>query len=126
MVPRRAGTVAPVVFIIVAVIGLALVACADPVAKGRIEGEVRAGGACGSAAGAVCLPRAVAGEVQAQRDGKVEASTRTSPTGRYELMVDAGHYDVVVDAGGGAPVCGPVAVDIRAAGSTTVDIHCGR
>jgi hypothetical protein len=40
-------------------------------------------------------------------------------------MVDAGHYDVVLDAGGGGPVCGPVAVDIRAAGSKTVDIDCG-
>jgi len=121
MAPRRAGTTA----ILATVTGLALAACADPVAsKGRIQGEVRAGGACGTRAGAICLSRAVVGEVRAQRDGEVKASTRTNPTGRYELLLEAGHYTVVVDAGGGAPVCGPIAVDVRAAGSKTVDIDC--
>ena len=79
--------------------------CDEPQAtRGRVEGLVRAGPTCPVAQqGQLCLPRAVDGEVQAVRDGKVEARARTSPMGAYELAVTAGDYTLMVDVGGPFP-----------------------
>jgi len=110
------------------VVGVALcVGCSEQViSKGRVAGQVRVGAACPTQQqGQVCLPRAVDGEVRAIRDGEVKARTRTGPTGRYELSLAAGSYTLVVDVSGPTPRCPQTAVDVRAAGSGTVDIDCG-
>ena len=110
------------------VVGVALcVGCSEQViSKGRVAGQVRAGAACPTQQqGQVCLPRAVDGEVRAVRDGEVKARTRTGPTGRYELSLTAGAYTLVVAVSGPSPQCPQMAVDVRAAGSGTVDINCG-
>ena len=101
-------------------------ACSEQVvSKGRVVGQVRAGAACPTQQqGQVCLPRAVDGEIRAVRDGQVKARTRTGPTGRYELSLAAGAYTLVVAVGGPSPQCPETAIDVRAAGSGTVDIDC--
>ena len=104
-----------------------LAACDEPRAsRGRVEGTVRAGPTCPvQQQGQLCLPRAVDGEVQAVRDGAVVARARTSPTGVYELAIDAGDYTLVVDTGGQPfPQCPPIAVQIEVAVTATVDIDC--
>ena len=55
---------------------------------------------------------------------EVKARTRTGPTGRYELSLPAGSYTLVVAVSGPTPQCPQTAVDVRAAGSGTVDIDC--
>lgn len=123
MLPRAARI--PAVAALVA--GALCSACSEQViSKGRVAGQVRAGAACPTQQqGQVCLPRAVDGEVRAMRDGEVKARTRTGPTGRYELSLAPGAYTLVVAVGGPSPRCPQLAVDVRAAGSGTVDIDCG-
>ena len=127
MPPRAARTRPPAGLLVTLVAGVALcVGCSEQViSKGRVAGQVRAGAACPTQQqGQVCLPRAVDGEVRAVRDGKVKARTRTGPTGRYELSLSAGTYTLVVAVGGPSPQCPQMEVDVRAAGSGTVDIDC--
>ena len=126
MLPRAART-RLLAGLLALVAGVALcVGCSEQViSKGRVAGQVRAGAACPTPQqGQVCLPRAVDGEVRAVRDGKVKARTRTGPTGRYELSLSAGTYTLVVAVGGPSPQCPQMEVDVRAAGSGTVDIDC--
>ena len=128
MLPRAARTRALTGLLVTLGVGLALCSsCSEQViSKGRVAGQVRAGAACPTQQqGQVCLPRAVDGEVRAVRDGKVKARTRTGPTGRYELSLSAGTYTLVVAVSGPSPRCPQMAVDVRAAGSGTVDIDCG-
>ena len=104
---------------------LLLGGCDEPQTKGRVEGVVLAAPTCPvQQQGQLCLPRAVEGEVQAVRDGRVEASTRTSPTGHYELALAAGEYVLIVDVGGSLPACPQLLAVVRAAATTTVDIDC--
>jgi hypothetical protein len=127
MLPRAARTRPLTGLLVTVVVGLALcVGCSDQViSKGRVAGQVRAGAACPTQQqGQVCLPRAVDGEVRAIRDGEVKARTRTGPTGRYELSLNAGTYTLVVAVGGPSPQCPQTEVDVRVAGSGTVDIDC--
>ena len=127
MLPRAARTRALTGLLVALVVGLALCSgCSEQVvSKGRVDGQVRAGATCPTQQqGQVCLPRAVDGEVRAIRDGEVKARTRTGPTGRYELSLAPGAYTLVVAVGGPSPQCPQMAVDVRAAGSGTVDIDC--
>ena len=124
MLPRAARTRPLTGLLVTLVVGVApCVGCSEQViSKGRVAGQVRAGAACPTQQqGQVCLPRAVDGEVRALRDGEVKARTRTGPTGRYELSLNAGTYTLVVAVGGPSP---QMEVDVRAAGSGTVDIDC--
>jgi hypothetical protein len=127
MLPRAARTRAVTGLPVALAVGLALCSgCSEQVvSKGHVAGQVRAGAACPTQQqGQVCLPRAVDGEVRALRDGEVKARTRTGPTGRYELSLPAGSYTLVVGVSGPTPQCPQTAVDVRAAGSGTVDIDC--
>jgi hypothetical protein len=127
MLPRAARTRALTGLLVALAAGLALCSgCSEQVvSKGHVVGQVRAGAACPTQQqGQVCLPRAVDGEVRALRDGEVKARTRTGPTGRYELSLAAGSYTLVVAVSGPTPQCPQTAVDVRAAGSGTVDIDC--
>ena len=127
MLPRAARTRPLTGLLVTLVVGLALCAgCSEQViSKGHVAGQVRAGAACPTQQQSqVCLPRAVDGEVRAIRNGEVKARTRTGPTGRYELSLNAGTYTLVVAVGGPSPQCPQMEVDVRAAGSGTVDIDC--
>ena len=110
---------------VAAVLALCAGCSEQVISKGRVAGQVRAGAACPTQQqGQVCLPRAVDGEVRAIRDGEVKARIRTGPTGRYELSLTAGAYTLVVAVSGPSPQCPQMEVDVRAAGSGTVDIDC--